>query len=237
MIQVLDKGYVDLRYTMGTDVTVVNAARVSFNKQTTVMRDGDKKLLRYLLREGHLSPFRHAMMQLEVKAPLMVARQWWKYVVGSDHTQDGWNEVSRRYVEEEPEFYVPEVWRSAPENKKQGSGAELSPGHSVSLSQRLREDVVIATAVYEKALEEGICAEQARLFLPANAMYTTWIWTASLQSVLHFLDQRVAHDAQWEIQQYAKVVDDLVEFHFPWVHEAWKEIGDASDSGMSEAQG
>jgi thymidylate synthase (FAD) len=233
-IKVLDKGYVRLVTTMGQDVSVVNAARVSFNKSTTVITERDKKLLRFLLRNDHLSPFRHAAIAFEVKAPLMVARQWWKYVVGSDHSMDGWNEVSRRYVEEDPEFYIPEVWRSAPDNKKQGSGEERSPGHSQTLSERLREDTIIATAVYQKALQEGICAEQARLFLPANAMYTTWWWTASLQSVLHFLDQRVAHDAQWEIQQYAQVVEKIVEQEFGWVHEAWKEVRGGSGSSPAD---
>src|SRR5690606_21252109 len=107
-IGVLDKGYVRLVDVMGSDLSVANAARVSFARESTEFDDRDERLIRFLAREGHTSPFRHAMVTFEVKAPLMVARQWWKYVVGSDHTMDGWNEVSRRYVDTEPEFYMPE---------------------------------------------------------------------------------------------------------------------------------
>ena len=220
MIEVLDKGYVRLVDSMGTDLTAVNAARVSFARASSFDENGDlkpadQKLLGFLQREGHTSPFRHAFVSYEIKAPLLVARQWWKYVVGSDHTMDGWNEVSRRYVADEPEFYVPEVWRSAPENKKQGSGVEVSKEHSKSFADRLQEDCLIATALYKSALNEGVCAEQARLFLPAYAMYTTWYWSASMASVSWFLHQRLADDAQWEIQQYAKAVYELTKPLFP----------------------
>jgi thymidylate synthase (FAD) len=217
MINVLDKGYVRLVNVMGSDLSVANSARVSYDKESTELSEKDARLIRFLAREGHTSPFRHATLQFEMYAPLMVARQHWKYVVGSDHTMDAWNESSRRYITEEPAFYIPksDEWRSAPENSKQGSGdiVEFDVGdrHTKALMNyvRLGEDL------YEQALQLGICAEQARLFLPAYGMYVRYYWTASLQSVAHFLQQRLAHDSQVEIQEYAKAVKVLAEPHFP----------------------
>src|SRR5690606_20226756 len=136
-IDVLDKGYVRLRDVMGDDRTIANAARVSFDKRTEELTEKDERLIAFLAREGHESPFRHASLQFEVYAPLMVARQWWKYVVGSDHVMDAWNESSRRYITENNEFYVPEAgeWRSYPDNVKQGSG-ERSEEHTSELQSR-----------------------------------------------------------------------------------------------------
>src|SRR5699024_5795531 len=113
---------------MGDDRTVVNAARVSFDRRSEVLDEKDKRVIAFLAREGHNRPFRHASLQFEVYAPLMIARQWWKYCVGSDHVMDAWNESSRRYVTENNEFYVPQAdeWRSYPDNVKQGSGEPLS---------------------------------------------------------------------------------------------------------------
>src|SRR5690625_7623008 len=104
-INVLNNGYVRLRDVMGDDRTVANAARVSFDKRTEELDERDERLIAFLAREGHDSPFRHASLQFEVYAPLMIARQWWKYVVGSDHVMDAWNESSRRYITENEEFY------------------------------------------------------------------------------------------------------------------------------------
>jgi thymidylate synthase (FAD) len=222
MINVLDKGYVRLTNVMGSDLSVVNSARVSYDKESTELSDKDARLIRFLAREGHTSPFRHATLQFEMYAPLMVARQHWKYVVGSDHTMDAWNESSRRYVTEEPAFYIPasNEWRSAPENSKQGSGEHIPENIEGGLggevfSNTLMDYIADGEHFYELALKEGICAEQARLFLPAYGMYVRYYWTASLQSVAHFLQQRLAHDSQVEIQEYAKAVKALVEPHFP----------------------
>ena len=126
-IEVLDQGYVVLHDAMGNDLSIVNAARVSYNDKKEEMDERDERLLKFLAREGHTSPFRHATMQFEIYAPLMVARQWWKYVTGSAHQDtfmNSWNESSRRYVKEEPAFHIPlpDEWRSAPANSKQGSG-------------------------------------------------------------------------------------------------------------------
>ncbi len=216
-VGVLDKGYVRLVDHMGTDLSVVNAARVSFAKESTEMKGKDEKLINYLAEHGHMSPFRHAFITLEVKAPLLTARQWWKYCVGSDHTMDGWNEVSRRYVDEDPEYYIPDdnMWRGVAENKKQGSSEE----HLISQGQHLRRRLLTVTnscdEYYRDALRWGVAPEMARLFLPAYAMYTMWRWSASLQSVAHFLSQRLADDAQYEIQQYAEAVEQIVEPLFP----------------------
>jgi thymidylate synthase (FAD) len=217
LVNCLDKGYVRLVNVMGSDLSVANSARVSYDKESTELSEKDARLIRFLAREGHTSPFRHATLQFEMYAPLMVARQHWKYVVGSDHTMDAWNESSRRYITEEPTFYIPNEneWRSAPENSKQGSGAILGFETGVGLTQELCEFVEKGEELYRWAMANGACAEQARLFLPAYGMYVRYYWTASLQSVAHFLQQRLAHDSQVEIQEYAKAVKELAEPHFP----------------------
>lgn len=222
-INVLDSGYVRLVDAMGTDLTPVNAARVSYAKESKVLTERDVRLIKFLARENHTSPFRHAIAQFEIYAPLMVARQWWKYIVGSAHQEgtgdslDAWNESSRRYITEEPVFYVPgaDEWRSAPENSKQGSGDFIRWELGEEATYRLMSAVDRGMADYEWALAKGICAEQARLFLPAYGMYVRWYWTASLQSIAHFLAQRLEHDAQAEIQAYAKAVLTLIEARFP----------------------
>lgn len=215
-VSVLDKGYVRLVDHMGSDLSVVNAARVSFNKESTEMKGKDEKLIKFLAEHGHMSPFRHAFVTLEVKAPLLTARQWWKYCVGSDHTMDGWNEVSRRYVEDDPEYYIPEdnMWRGAPEFKKQGSESHLHTNGDL-LRKRLLTVTASCDEYYKDALRWGVAPEQARLFLPAYSMYTMWRWSASLQSVAWFLKQRLADDAQYEIQQYAQAVSLIVNPLFP----------------------
>lgn len=217
MKKVLDKGYVRLVDVMGSDLSVVNSARVSYDKASQELSEGDKRLIRFLAREGHTSPFRHASLQFEVYAPLMVARQWWKYVVGSDHTMDSWNESSRRYITEEAAFYVPNQfeWRSKPENSKQGSGDNFFPADGRKFTKLLEKHIDESERRYHTLLDEGVAPEQARLFLPAYGMYVRYYWTASLQSVAHFLNQRLAHDSQKEIQLYAQAVEDLAKDKFP----------------------
>lgn len=218
-INVLDRGYIRLVNTMGSDLTVVNSARVSYDKESHELTDKDEKLIKYLARNGHTSPFRHAMLQFEVYAPLMICRQWWKYVVGSSHqdSMTAWNESSRRYVTEEPAFYIPgsNEWRSAPDNSKQGSGELIASEEGFNWTMSLTSHVFKGLELYEKALEEGIAPEQARLFLPAYGMYVRWYWTASLQGVAHLLNQRLSHDAQKEFQEYAKAVYQLTKEKFP----------------------
>jgi thymidylate synthase (FAD) len=224
-IDVLNLGYVGLVSTMGNDLEVANAARVSFDKRseldmTGLLKSKDKKLIDFLWKEEHTSPFRHCVLSFEIYAPLMVARQHWKYAVASTFVDDqnGWNESSRRYITEEPAFYIPtaEDWRSAPENSKQGSGEPINYGLGIELTMRLFNLIEAAEVEYNNALEMGVCAEQARLFLPAYGMYVRYRWTTSLHGVMHFLQQRLAHDAQKEITDYALAMKSLAEEAFPY---------------------
>jgi len=216
-LNVLDKGYVHLVDVLGSDLSVVNAARVSYDKESSEMSDADERLLSFLWTNGHTSPFRHAALTFEVYAPLFVARQWWKHVVASCHLDDqnGWNESSRRYVTEDPEFYIPE-WRSAPENKKQGSGEPIDDDRlSRALRYNMEMTAQTGVASYEFAMHNNIAPEQARLFLPAYAMYVRWRWTVSLHGVLHFVSLRKEHTAQYEITEYAEAIGDMVDAVFP----------------------
>lgn len=214
---VLNNGYVRLVDVMGSDLSVVNAARASFAKESKEMTVQDGRLLDFLVRENHMSPFRHAFATFEFKAPLMVARQHWKYVVGSDHTMDSWNESSRRYITMDPEFYIPtkDQWRLAPDNKKQGSGGPIDPWTGSLLTQQLEDYISQGEALYNMAMENGVAAEQARLFLPAYGMHVIYRWSASLQSIALFLNQRLAEDSQKEIQEYARAVYSLIVEKFP----------------------
>lgn len=164
-----------------------------------------------------MSPFRHAMATFEFKAPLMVARQHWKYVVGSDHAMDSWNESSRRYVTIEPEFYTPTLdqWRLAPDNKKQGSGGPVGPWIGSVLTDELNRYIEQGEALYKMAMDNDVAAEQARLFLPAYGMYVVYRWTCSLQSIALFLNQRLEEAAQVEIREYARAVLELIRPIFP----------------------
>ena len=220
----LDKGYIGLVNHMGSDLDIANAARVSYDKQSELTSDGelsvrDGNLLKFLWDNEHTSPFRHTVLSFEIYAPLMVARQHWKYAVASTFVDDqnGWNESSRRYVTENEEFYIPlqDEWRSAPENSKQGSGYPVENAVGAYYSEKLEEMVAYGKVLYKKALEDGIAPEVARLFLPAYGMYVRYRWTVSLHGVMNFLNQRLPHDAQHEIQALAIGVSDLAGRVFP----------------------
>lgn len=227
-IDVLDKGYVMMRnsWVLGDgDIEIVNDARVSFNKSVEALRPADLRLIDFLGREEHTSPFRGSVAKVEVYAPLMVARQWWKYIIGSQFDErkmqdpfTSMNESSRRYLTENVEFYIPNKneWRSAPENKKQGSGACVDEDLGSCFTQLLEAHCKRSNELYERAMKFGICAEQARLFLPAYALYVRFRWTASLQTLAHFIHQRVMHDAQKEIQSYGIALYELTSNI--WVH-------------------
>jgi thymidylate synthase (FAD) len=218
-IDVLDHGYVRHIKHMGDDLDPVNSAKVSFAKESAEFGEREARLLAFLAREEHTSVFRHSALTYEVYAPLLVARQWWKYVVASTHLEDqnGWNESSRRYITEEPTFYVPaeDEWRSTPDDKKQGSGLPVNTVIGFKYRNALIDYIDQGIDLYEAAMNDGICAEQARLFLPAYGMYVRWRWTASLGSVMHFLHQRLEHDAQKEIQDFAKAIHKVTGEHFP----------------------
>lgn len=223
----LDHGYVSLVNTLGSDIDVVNAARVSFDKEVTTLSDKDANLIGFLVKNKHDACFRHCALTLEVYAPLMVARQWYKHAVGSTHLDEqlGWNESSRRYLTEDEVFYNPAAtqWRAAPANKKQGS-TQLD---DVLIGEKYHSIMnrVIAEGhqYYAQALEDGLAPEQARLLLPAYAMYVRWRWTVSLNGVLHFLSLRTDSHAQWEIQEYARAVQEIVQEKFPITAKAWSE--------------
>lgn len=225
--KVLDKGYVRFVDKLGDDLSVVNAARVSYDKESSELSERDKKLIKFLIRENHTSPFRHAAITFEIYAPLMVARQWWKYAIASSHVDDqnGWNESSRRYITENEEFYIPmpSEWRSAPENSKQGSGEPVNVEIGAKYYKALLDITEKSMELYRDALSDGVAPEQARLLLPAYSMYVRWRWTVSLQGVMTFLNQRLPHDAQSEIREYAEAVEEIIKEVFPVTYETIKE--------------
>lgn len=209
-VNVLDKGYIILQDYMGSDLTAVNAARVSFDRKKESIDKGDKRLITFLAEHKHGSPFRHSVLQFEVYEPLMIARQHWKYRIGSavleepdNDLLEAWNESSRRYITENNTYYVPDTWRSAPENRKQGSGAAVPFDIGSLYTQRLEEIIQLSQRYYEDALQDGVAPEQARLLLPAYSLYVRFYWTVSLAGLVHFLEQRLGDDAQHEISEFA----------------------------------
>lgn len=224
---VLDHGYVKLINNMGTELDIVNAARASFQKEVSSLDVKDVKLLEYLIKHRHDSVLRHNVLTFEVYAPLMVARQWYKHAVGSTHLDDqmGWNESSRRYITEDEQFYIPLPleWRSAPENRKQGSGEAVSADIGAKYTQGMARLVTEGERLYKEALEDGVAPEQARMLLPAYSMYVRWRWTASLNSLLHFLSLRMKEDSQYEIREYANAVYAIVHQLYPNATSFWQE--------------
>ena len=207
---------------MGSDLSVVNAARVSFAKISeweTIPHAGptegalkyeDERLIKYLAKHGHWTPFGHGSLQFHIKAPVFVARQLVKHQVGLV-----WNEVSRRYVNSEPEFYTPEVWRGAPENKKQGSSdikIDIDPDDFVRMYDS-------AKWMYEHLLEIGVCPEQARMVLP-QSMMTEWYWSGTLYAFARVCNLRCKDDAQFETQMVTNQIDELAKEIFPYSWEA-----------------
>jgi thymidylate synthase (FAD) len=207
------KGYVKLIDHLGNDLSFVRAARASYAKDSTVWNEREEKLLNFLIREQHFSVFRHAAVTYQVKAPLFVARQHFKYQVASTHIDDqnGWNEMSKRYVTANNEYYIPTQaqWREAPVNSKQGSGLPADQRIGKHMSSLLEEYVTQGEKLYNDALGFGIAPEQARLFLPAYGLMVNYQWTVSVANLIHFLQERLAHDAQAEITEMASAIRDL----------------------------
>lgn len=223
-IDVLNEGYVRLVDHMGSDASIINAARVSYDKECVPNEDGslaerDEKLMAYLVRKNEMSVFRQATLQFEIYMPLMVARQYWKYIVAASHIDDGtcMNETSRRYITEVPTFYIPEIteWRSSPANSKQGSGEPIDPRIGQVATSELMKYIDRGLEFYNYWMTMGICAEQARLFLPAYGMYVRVRTTMSLAALIHLLQERLEHGAQLEFQEYAKALRDLTQPLFP----------------------
>jgi thymidylate synthase (FAD) len=201
-------GRVELVDSMGDDLAVVNAARVSYGKESVAFSDKDAKLIAYLAEHGHTSPFRHVVLKFRIKAPEFVARQAYKHVVGSDYSfkDTAWNEISQRYVQVPLEFYTPSHWREQSSTNKQAGIGEVS--RSVWAAQHYETAVKFAAATYLDLIETGVAREQARLVLPLS-VYTEWIWTASLQAVAHFIKLRDHEGAQEEIRLYARALHEL----------------------------
>lgn len=214
----------------GDDLDVVNAARVSYNKESEweywsgdrqlTAREGklqlayrrlskqDKKLIQYLAKHKHFSPFNHSFIKVRVKAPIFVARQLVK------HEYMTWNEVSRRYVDEEPEFYFPNRWRERAENTKQGSGGPVSIGTNIYVSGYFDESVRTSLLCYQNMLENNVAPEQARMVLPQNLM-TEWMWSGTLKAFAKMLSLRLDPHSQAETREVAQKIRELVEPVFP----------------------
>jgi thymidylate synthase (FAD) len=214
-----DKGYVRLIDYLGNDLSFTRAARASYAKDPVEWNDKEAKLLKFLIDRKELSVFRHAAVTYQVKAPLLVARQHFKYQVASAHIDDqnGWNEMSKRYVTANNEFYIPKSnqWREKPENSKQGSGGAIDEGLGKIASEELENFVATGQALYERWLSFGMAPEQARLFLPAYGLMVGYQWTVSVANIIHFLQERLAHDAQGEMQELAQAVYQLTQPLFP----------------------
>ena len=224
-MKVLDKGFVEVIDTLGDDLTVVNSARVSFGKRKTKWDKSDERLVRYLAKHKHHSPFRHLQIQFHIKAPEFVMRQWYKHVVGIETTSNSatkdhaWNEISGRYVPVE-DFYTPEVFRQQSEDNNQATEGSIEDQNKAKIIW----DVAMFNAkkYYNDLLDLGVGKEQARAILPLN-QYTEVYWTASFQAVMNFVELRDEKTSQWEIQEYAKVVKELCLTSFPKITKLWLE--------------
>ena len=214
-----DSNYVTLIDHMGSDLSVVNAARVSFAKAHTEFDEKqDTKLIKYLAKHNHWSPFGHASAQFHIKAPIFVARQLVKHQVGLV-----WNEMSRRYVDDEPDFYQPKEWRKASKNKKQGSSDEIIMGVDIILADTHVHNLYRASlASYNELLRIGVAPEMARMVLP-QSLYTEWYWSGSLMAFARICNLRCKPDAQKETQDVAWKIDKYARKLFP---ASWKALRD-----------
>jgi thymidylate synthase (FAD) len=222
---VLDHGFVTLIDTLGGDLTVVNSARVSFGKRKTELDDKDAKLINYLAKHQHWSPFRHVQLQFHCKVPEFVARQWYKHVVGIAYTEGAsidhaWNEVSMRYVNaSEFDIYVPNGFRQQSDDNKQASLNEWVDDPQGLLRQAYVDQCRKALTLYQKLVESGVAREQARGVLPLN-IYTEFYWTASLQALVNFIQLRTHPGAQYEIRLFAEALQELIEPVVPMSYQA-----------------
>ena len=202
---------------MGSDLTVVNAARVSFGKTVSEMSEKDTKLIRYLAKHGHWSPFGHCSVQFHIKAPIFVARQLVKHQIGLT-----WNEISRRYVDSEVEFYDVEKWRGRPVDKKQGSSEKDVEWFDRDIRTGTLQAQVenIALLNYNMMIGAGVAPEQARMILP-QSMMTEWYWSGTLYAFARVCNLRCAEDAQYETRIVANFINDECKELFPI---SWEEL-------------
>ena len=201
---------------MGTDLSVVNAARVSYAKFKDSFEDKDEKLIKFLAEHNHWSPFAHASLQIRIKAPVFVARQLVKHQVGLV-----WNEISRRYVDYTPELYEPTEWRGRPQNSKQGSDGTVS----IDSNEKHRLDMTMEQCkiIYNSLIGKGIAPEQARMVLP-QSMMTEWIWSGTLYAFARVCNLRCAKDTQEETREVANQIHNICKEEFPI---SWKYLKDA----------
>ncbi len=211
--KVLDKGFVRLVEAMGGDHSIVQAARVSYGEGTKTVRE-DRALIDYLMRHRHTSPFEMVVFKFHVKAPIFVARQWFRHRTASV------NEISGRYSILKEEFYEPASWRKQARKNKQASEGEVEEGEELTaLLKRVEEE---AYGAYRALLEKGVAREMARMVLPLN-LYTEFYWKQDLHNLFHFLALRLAPEAQLEIREYAKAIAEIVKAHVPMAYAAFEE--------------
>ena len=207
-VKVLDNGFVQLLETFGDDLTVVNAARVSFHKQATEMSPKDEKLIQYLAKHNHTTPFIHPQVRLRVKMPIFVAREWFRHQIGFAR-----NEMSRRYVDEEPQMYLPTIVRARDVKLKQGSKSEAVVENNLA-SLMIKDINERSSETYYELLQLGVAPEVARTVLP-QGMYTEFIETGSLAAYARLCGLRLDPAAQLEIRLYADAVKSLLMEKFP----------------------
>lgn len=213
---VLDKGFIEVIDVLGSDARVVACARISYDHETKG-DEADKKLITYLLKHGHMSPFEQPHVTFRMKAPIFVLRQLMR------HRMANWNEVSARYTEVEDDYYVPSVWRGQSKMNHQGSDGRLGPVSELNALMDFNTALEGALQCYENLLEYGVAREQARMVLPVN-MYSKVMFTIDLRNLLNLLAQRDHDGAQWETREYAKAMKTLITPLFPWTMEAWNAL-------------
>ena len=223
---VLGHGSLQVRDVLGTDLSVINAARVSYGKYHEVLEPRDERLLRYLIKNHHFSPFRHCMVSFHVKCPIFVQRQFWKHLIGCEYTfkDTGYNEISGRYIELK-QCYEPSTFRKQAKVNKQGSEGEIEKEKETEVVGIWRKMVTESIKAYEKLLELGVCKEQARGILPLN-VYTEFIWTASFQAIMNFIELRSEKHAQYEIRKYAEEMKEDMTRLYPLSVKCWLEPKD-----------
>ena len=218
------KSRIELLNSMGNDLSIVNDARASFEKSSDSLNDKDIKLINYLIKHKHTSPFRGVVFKFKVKAPLYICRQWWKHVIASNHNDEqlGWNEKSFRYVaiDDSNEFYIPQTFRKQSKNNKQATISSLEQELNNTAIAIYQEQCQNSYQAYTKLLELGVGREQARGIL-VPSVYTSWVWTVSLQALLNFIGLRLGAGAQSEIGAYAQAIVELIEPIVPVSMEAW----------------
>lgn len=204
---------IELIRISGSDLDIVNAARVSYGKVSTELSDRDEKLINFLMEYKHTSPFEHNQLSFRVKCPMYVAREWFR------HRMNSFNEISYRYAKAGLEYYIPAQWRTQDKVNKQASGASFD---DEQLKEQYKNSLKVATETYLHLLEQGVCRELARGVLPV-CIYTEFIFTCNLHSLMHFLTLRLDPGAQQEIRVYAQAMYTLALPHFPLALKAWAQ--------------